>query len=299
MSEQKPQSVEGCKAQELIDLLNELRPKHGAVGSRDVDVTEQQRKIDTAIAILAAPQPAQAQEPLDVEQIIKLAEQFLTLEPSKSGLIIKGGIGDLIEFAHAVRGADQPAQAQDSGQAHRWATQLATNMAWKFYPEVTQWKPLPDLVGVISQIDNMVTGLVRATQVQEDTPLELRKIVAMIVKKFADKPGDYNLSIGGWETDLILGDPMKEFHAYIAIPMSDWRKYAASQSQPAAAVSAKDADYADLYRFVRDRGCNVAWAAIGAGECLEEFDKTIRSAMAQQAGKEQCGGDDAKLEGMR
>ena len=46
--------------------------------------------------------------------------------------------------------------------AHRWATELAVSMARKFYPEVTQWKPLPDLVGVITQIDNMSTGLVRA-----------------------------------------------------------------------------------------------------------------------------------------
>lgn len=46
--------------------------------------------------------------------------------------------------------------------AHRWATELAASMARKFYPEVTQWEPLPDLLGVITQIDNMVTGLVRA-----------------------------------------------------------------------------------------------------------------------------------------
>lgn len=46
--------------------------------------------------------------------------------------------------------------------AHRWATELAISMAKKFFPEVTQWKPLPDLLGVITQIDNMTTGLVRA-----------------------------------------------------------------------------------------------------------------------------------------
>jgi len=46
--------------------------------------------------------------------------------------------------------------------AHRWATELAVSMAKKFYPEVPQFKPLSDLVGVISQIDNMTCGLVRA-----------------------------------------------------------------------------------------------------------------------------------------
>ena len=59
------------------------------------------------------------------------------------------------------------------------------------------------------------------------------------------------------------------------------------RSHPKAQSYSKDADYADLYRFVRADGCNVAWAAIGAGECLAEFDKTIRAALAQQAGKGQ------------
>ncbi len=38
---------------------------------------------------------------------------------------------------------------------------LAKNLARKFYPEVTQWECLNDLAGVISQIDNMTTGLMR------------------------------------------------------------------------------------------------------------------------------------------
>jgi hypothetical protein len=38
---------------------------------------------------------------------------------------------------------------------------LAKHMAREFYPEVTQWRCLNDLVGVISQIDNMTTGLMR------------------------------------------------------------------------------------------------------------------------------------------
>ena len=40
----------------LIDLLHSLRPKYGAVGSRDVDVTETRRQIDAALAMLAAAQ---------------------------------------------------------------------------------------------------------------------------------------------------------------------------------------------------------------------------------------------------
>ena len=38
---------------------------------------------------------------------------------------------------------------------------LAKALAREFYPEVTQWECLDDLAGVISQIDNMTTGLMR------------------------------------------------------------------------------------------------------------------------------------------
>jgi len=37
---------------ELIALLNEIKPQYGAVGSRDVDVTAQRKRIDDAIAML-------------------------------------------------------------------------------------------------------------------------------------------------------------------------------------------------------------------------------------------------------
>ena len=41
---------------------------------------------------------------------------------------------------------------------------LAKTLAREFYPEVTQWECLNDLAGVISQIDNMTTGLMRKTE---------------------------------------------------------------------------------------------------------------------------------------
>ena len=43
-----------------------------------------------------------------------------------------------------------------------YATRLAINLHAKHYPEVTQWKPLPDLLGVLTQIDNMTCGLTKA-----------------------------------------------------------------------------------------------------------------------------------------
>lgn len=46
-----------------------------------------------------------------------------------------------------------------SEQALRYATDLAVYLAKKFYSEVTQWKPLGNLIGVLTQIDNMVAGI--------------------------------------------------------------------------------------------------------------------------------------------
>lgn len=47
----------------LVQLLKDLRPKHGTVGSRDVDVTAQQGRIDAAIAMLAGAAPVEGAQP--------------------------------------------------------------------------------------------------------------------------------------------------------------------------------------------------------------------------------------------
>ena len=48
-----------------------------------------------------------------------------------------------------------------------YATRLAIALHAKHYPEVTQWKPMPDLMGVLTQIDNMTSGLVRPNSAKE------------------------------------------------------------------------------------------------------------------------------------
>jgi hypothetical protein len=52
--------------------------------------------------------------------------------------------------------------------------ELAKAMAKEFYPEVTQWKVLDDLAGVISQIDNMATGLIRKPKQEQGEPVAWR-----------------------------------------------------------------------------------------------------------------------------
>ncbi len=44
---------------------------------------------------------------------------------------------------------------------YRYAKRLCESMAKNFYPENTGWSVCDDLIGVLTQIDNMVTGLER------------------------------------------------------------------------------------------------------------------------------------------
>jgi hypothetical protein len=47
-------------------------------------------------------------------------------------------------------------------EAVEYAAELAQNLADRFYPEVPQFEPLyGDIYGLLTQIDNMTTGLVR------------------------------------------------------------------------------------------------------------------------------------------
>ena len=52
-------------------------------------------------------------------------------------------------------------------QAKNYATTLAIALHAMHYPEVTQWKPLPDTLGLLTQIDNMTASLTR-----RDKPLD-------------------------------------------------------------------------------------------------------------------------------
>ena len=44
-------------------------------------------------------------------------------------------------------------------RATLYATELAISLHRKLYADVTQWEPLPDLYGLLSQIDNMMCGI--------------------------------------------------------------------------------------------------------------------------------------------
>jgi hypothetical protein len=50
--------------------------------------------------------------------------------------------------------------AHDDKNAAQYATSLAIAIWCKHYKEQSpDWKPLPDLMGVLTQIDNMIAGI--------------------------------------------------------------------------------------------------------------------------------------------
>lgn len=52
---------------------------------------------------------------------------------------------------------------EDREDALMYATRLLVGIVEQHYPDrVPEWRPLPDLVGVLTQIDNAVSGLSRA-----------------------------------------------------------------------------------------------------------------------------------------
>lgn len=60
-----------------------------------------------------------------------------------------------------IQKANQPAALLD------YAQRIALNLCLAHYPDVTgRWKPYGDLFGVLEQIDNMTTQLVRGTPEQ-------------------------------------------------------------------------------------------------------------------------------------
>lgn len=88
-----------------------------------------------------------------------------------------------------------PSQAGDKrvAAAYRDALQLATAIWERAYREVApDWKPLPDLLGILSQIDNMVAGLLSRAESQAAEQMRLRSenlLMRASLEPFAKEAG--------------------------------------------------------------------------------------------------------------
>jgi hypothetical protein len=63
-------------------------------------------------------------------------------------------------LTQAETDANKMVQAQADNHAKTYARNLCLHMQNKFYPDVAQFEPQEDLLGMLTQIDNMVEGLV-------------------------------------------------------------------------------------------------------------------------------------------
>ena len=82
---------------------------------------------------------------------------------SKHVVITKfGGFGQIAYEALAARPAPQPAgdTRGDCAAALAYASSLAETLHDKHYSRSVSWKPMPDLLGLLTQIDNMVAGII-------------------------------------------------------------------------------------------------------------------------------------------
>ena len=69
-----------------------------------------------------------------------------------------------------------PVEAARETPEHGYATRLLVSLMEKHYPDRhPEWAPLPDLMGVLAQLDNMSTGLVRAPLPEQEPRPEIHK----------------------------------------------------------------------------------------------------------------------------
>jgi hypothetical protein len=62
--------------------------------------------------------------------------------------------------------------ADKIGNAHRYLADNVIRPVLKYFPEAKEWKPLHDLMGVCSQVDNVVAGL--SSQIEEERAINKR-----------------------------------------------------------------------------------------------------------------------------
>jgi hypothetical protein len=78
---------------------------------------------------------------------------------------------------------------------------------------------------------------------------ELTQIAQLVVTKFSDKPDDFTTTLGTWGPDTVLGHPHQDFTSYLAIPMSDWRRYASSPPARVGGPTVCSASFELLKRY--------------------------------------------------
>jgi hypothetical protein len=107
------------------------------------------KRANTALARIDAALAGPAPEPAAPDYSGR--NEYMTLQDYRSGDRFPG------------MPAPEPV-ANEGWTPLKYARQLAASLSAKHFPEVPQWEPMSDLMGLLSQIDNMTTALVRAPE---------------------------------------------------------------------------------------------------------------------------------------
>jgi hypothetical protein len=166
------------------------------------------RALEPARAALASPQEqAPGAEPVATEQIEKAVEAMLKAAWAWGESCGVDGVGfnekgdshndwmrhramQAKDAVYALFATPSSPGAAEAGEADAlgYATRLAEAIRAKHYAEVTQWRALPDLLGVLTQIDNMTSGLTLAKAEAEARPVTTYSCTLGLTGKAFDPP---------------------------------------------------------------------------------------------------------------
>lgn len=243
--------------------------------------------------------------------IVRKAEQAIHTATHPTGMRTNGPAYAQIEVSHLMAllryaTASSPAKAGSAQQVAEAKTAVPEGAAFaesRLMAVTEEW--IRGFNACRALAFSPVSGwLDRSALTASEAPVVpegLRKITELIVQHYIDQPDDYVISIGGWKDDQVLGPPMKDFWAYLAVPMADWRKYAAAPSSPvldeAKPGMAADALNTMLWLYRRlprtygrppavERSINALASKTGTAvaEFLAERDDATPSQQAQQDG---------------
>lgn len=143
---------------------------------------EMVRLMDEAITALRAALAQQA-EPVQVAERERIASQW-------DGCVTRSlDTFGPVDIGASIRAGELVEAQQAEPDVYGYASRLAVAIWEKHYKDIApRWKPLDDLMGVLTQIDNMTSGLTRLAQQAERLVATLgyaRKIEELIAQRDA------------------------------------------------------------------------------------------------------------------
>jgi len=174
---------------ESITVVSESEPAAPANGRSECIITNCKRNTAVDEALCSPHRTKEAD--LLKEARAYVADALQAHEHSDGrGLLIR--IDEALATTPASGGAQEPADdAREALDPYRYAVTLAQSLREKHFPDVVEWKPLPDLYGVLTQIDNMTTALKRSPAESSEGDLsEAVRVIMACCETLEDEASD-------------------------------------------------------------------------------------------------------------